>query len=238
MIRPVELFAAETGMDHEKTNEKEELRRRIIESIIWDGRIDAHNIQVDIYDSTVCLSGTVSNWFSRKFAEDDAWSAGGGIKFVKNDIEVRSTEGPAPDDNQIQSMINSALQWNPEINSDMVSAQVKEGVVRLSGSTDSYWCKMHVEEVVADLRGVVRIINEITVVPTRDLLDQAIAEHIVEELKNNPDIPLESIDIKVELGKLTISGSVPDWRTFKAVQSMAERMLGIRDIDNRLIIMP
>jgi osmotically-inducible protein OsmY len=216
---------------------RDEIRRRIIEYLAWDSRLDSSGIDVDVFDSTARLHGSVSSLPEKTAAENDTWIVAG-VKTIINDLEIHFHGNQSlPADSDIEGNIRKMILWVPEISSSDIDVKVNGGVVYLNGSVDSYHKKMRLEELTAETKGVVRVINLVTVVPSRDILDRAIADRIIDEFNRQPGIPAHSIDVEVVMGKVTLTGSVPDWNTFHIAFVVAERLLGVRDVDNRLVIM-
>jgi osmotically-inducible protein OsmY len=68
-----------------------DVRRRIVAAMHHDADLDARRITVDVHDSTVTLTGTVSTWLQRDAAELAAGHAPG-IARVENRIAVVPAE--------------------------------------------------------------------------------------------------------------------------------------------------
>ena len=58
-----------------------------IAGAVAQGRIDAHNVRVDVSGRVVTLIGTVPSWVSRELAERVAWRTPG-VAQVRNSIEI------------------------------------------------------------------------------------------------------------------------------------------------------
>jgi osmotically-inducible protein OsmY len=68
-----------------------DVRRRIVAALHHHADLDARQISVDVQDSTVTLTGTVSTWWQRNAAERAAGNAPG-IARVENRIVVEPAE--------------------------------------------------------------------------------------------------------------------------------------------------
>ena len=110
------------------------------------------------------------------------------------------------------------------------------GRVTLRGSVDTLWKKIRIEELTLGLNGVLGITNELAVVPTERYVDKAIAEDIEAALDRNVNIDVDLIELKVENGKVTLSGTVGSLPDFRAAQKIAENTPGMLMVDNELII--
>lgn len=215
---------------------KEETKKRIVNQLFWDSRVDASEITVDFADGRVVLSGIVPSYIVRRAAESDAYIVEG-VNRVENKIQVRyPTAAPQPSDSEIRANILNILSWDASIDAGDISVEVDNGVATLLGSVDTYWKKQRAEEQAIDIGGVTRVVNELTVVPTKRLMDQAIADDIVAALDRNALIDTEAVDVKVENGVVTLSGTVPNWNALQGAEEAATFTSGVVDIINNLII--
>ena len=214
---------------------EDKIKKSIMDELFWDSSVDDGDVHVEVEDGEVSLTGTVSSYLARQAAERDAWVAGG--MPVRNHLNVRKPSGRKPlSDEEIEEKINNALFWNPDIESSNLKVNVDTGFVTLEGTVESFWQKINVSRVAGDIAGVVNITNKLAVVPTRDIEDETIAERIIRALERNVYIDIEEIEVKVEGGKVTLSGTVPDWLAYDTVYSAAQFTSGVKEVINKLAI--
>jgi len=108
--------------------------------------------------------------------------------------------------------------------------------VTLEGSVDAYWKKSRAESIASGISGVLDIINKSTIIPSENFIDKEIAEDIIGSVSRNFNVNAEKVDVKIENGEVTLSGSVADWTAYRAVLDAAEFTAGVVDIDDNLII--
>jgi osmotically-inducible protein OsmY len=72
------------------------------------------------------------------------------------------------------------------------------GEVTLEGAVPTYWEKIKAEKISLEAAGSTRVINQLAVVPTRDYVDEAIAEDIIAAIDRNINIDAECVNVKVE----------------------------------------
>ncbi len=213
----------------------EVIKKNIVDNLYWDTRVDASNIKVEVDDGKITLKGTVPSYSASMAVADNVWMVSG-VKEVENNLEVTySTEVSVPSDEEIKDNIQKSLFWDTEILADEIEVTVEQGIVTLEGTVDSYWKKQRVEED-ADLTGVLSVVNEISVVPTADVVDEDIAEDVTKAIERNSLINVDDITVKVEDGKVTLTGTVSDWRAFTAAENSAFYTLGVIEVDNQLIV--
>jgi osmotically-inducible protein OsmY len=73
----------------------EEIRNDVKEQLAWDTRVDSSNIEVDVADATVILSGTVSDYTALRSVEEAARYTSGVLE-VTNNLTIESQD---PQDN-------------------------------------------------------------------------------------------------------------------------------------------
>jgi len=218
----------------ERTDER--IKQDIVDSLYWDGRVDASKVNVEVTDGEVTLKGKVSHYAAYRASVEDAWDISGVYK-VDNQLVVEYPEPASiPTDHELKTNIQSALSWNPDISDTDIDVSVNNGIVKLEGSVDAYWKKIRAEEIAYDMRGVLKVTNELAVVPTKDIVDQIIAADIMAAYDRNVFVDADSVDVKVEKGKVTLSGTVPSRTAYLTAVDIIRNTIGVIDIDNHLDI--
>ena len=214
----------------------ESIKKDVADYLYWDDRVDSSDISITVDDGEVKLDGTVTDYTSSKNAVLDAWDAEGVTK-VENNLEVEiPTEVTVPTDSEIESNIKNILEWNSSIDASEIGVDVSAGVVTLDGTVDAYWKKLRAEDVVSRATGVLNVANELAVVPTEDVLDKAIAEDVVSALETKFTVNADDVDVKVEDGTVTLSGTLPSWTSYRSAMDAAENTLGVTDVIDQLVI--
>ena len=217
-----------------RTDEK--IKKDIIDELYWDYRVDASNVKVEVYDGEVKLTGTVLDFTACRAANASALAIAG-VKQVINLLTVRFLpDFDAPKDGEIKSSIEMTLAWNREIYSVDVDVSVTDGVVKLEGTVDAYWKKWKAESLVSDLSGVRDIENRLAVVPGERYIDKQTAEEIEAALGRSAHVHAEDITVKVEHGKVKLTGSVPTHFARARAYDVAARTPGVVAIDNNIVV--
>jgi len=218
------------------TRTDEEIKKDVVDQLYWDGRVDASDVKVEVDDGTVTLTGTVPNYTAYEGADEDAWAMSG-VRYVRNDLTIKYPPGvKVPEDSKIKENIENLLLWQPNIDSTDIDVSVNNGWITLRGSVDAYWKKVRAEALILNLSGVMGITNELAVVPTEKLMDKAIADDIEAAMERDFNIDVDLIDVKVENGRVTLTGSVPSLPAFRSVQRIVENTPGVLMFDNELVI--
>lgn len=121
------------------TKTDELIKRDIVNHLIWDNRVDASKIGVEVENGTVTLKGEVPTYLSKLAAESDALDVLGVIHTI-NELNVRYPSFiPAPPDGELEENIRTRLAANPDINLLDMEVTVRSGIVTLRGTVDAYW---------------------------------------------------------------------------------------------------
>ncbi|MFO7985320.1 MAG: BON domain-containing protein [Desulfatiglandaceae bacterium] len=214
----------------------EQIKKDVVDELYWDDRVDASKVTVEVSNVTVTLRGEVPTYFSRTAAYNDTLGIVGVIS-VRNQLSVRYPTGiSVPTDEELESKIRRRLDWNPDIDVLDLEIDVTAGEVTLRGTVDAYWKKIHAEDLVALEPGVVFINNHLAIVPTRDIIDQDIANDIVRSLEARSAVFAEDVNVRVRDGHVVLTGTVPSWTARWSAYDAAKYTAGVVDVDNQLLV--
>ena len=199
--------------------DRAEIRSDVRDQLDWDYRVDENDVNVAVDDGVVTLTGTVENFSAKEAAAADAWSVTGVIDVVNN-IEV-DAEAPGSDAGNISRSVENVLEWNSEIDAADIRITTIGGIVTIEGTVESYWKKVRAEDLASDVSGVVEVQNRLAVVPTDDLVDERIAEDIVNAIERKSFVDMETITVRVEDGVVSLSGEVGSRTEHEAVYESA-----------------
>jgi osmotically-inducible protein OsmY len=211
------------------------IKSDILEQLIWDSRILSSNIEVTVKnEGEVVLKGNIPTLKEKKAAEKDAFLIPG-VTSVENQIKVRYPESRIiPSDSELKQRLHTLLKLHYAIDLSGIQVQVSNGHVTLLGSVNAYWKKEETAEIVSALGGVLEVDNHLAVVPSEDVLDETIAREIERALKRNSGVNAEAITVKVENGKVTLSGTVKDHAASESARHTASYTAGVKEVTNTL----
>lgn len=119
-----------------------------------------------------------------------------------------------------------------------VDVAVEDGIVTLSGEADSLWERTRAEELALEHAEVESVVNEITVTGT-DRSDRSIAEDVSRRLRNYVHYSIfDNVGVHVNDGVVTLLGKVTWGYKAKDMAKMAERVPGVRRVENEIEILP
>jgi osmotically-inducible protein OsmY len=140
---------------------------------------------------------------------------------------------------EIQKDVQDAIKWEPLLNAAEIGVTVKDGVVTLTGTVDSYSKKTEAEDAAKNVAGVTAVIEKIEINYNtgwgkKD--DNEIATEVVSALKWNWRIPSADVKVKVEDGWVTLTGEL-QWNYQKeAAKDAVKNLLGVMGVANNITI--
>lgn len=143
-------------------------------------------------------------------------------------------------DVEIQKDVMEELKWELLQNANEIGVAVKDGIVTLSGTVDTYYKKLQAERAAKKVLGVKAVAQEINVQLSDrgKRTDTEIAAAVINSLAWHSSIPEEKIKVKVEKGWVTLEGEV-EWdfqRNYS--KSAVENLQGVVGISNNIRISP
>jgi osmotically-inducible protein OsmY len=138
------------------------------------------------------------------------------------------------DDAKIFRCIQIAFARHRHLPVQDLSITVRQGIVTLQGTVDSYKRKSFASDVVLRIDGVQGVINQLKVSGEQQLVDAEIARRLRQRLHTIPFFPAGQITVAVSEGVVTLSGIVDQLQRVYQVEDEAFWTEGVRDIINHL----
>lgn len=145
-----------------------------------------------------------------------------------------------PDDIALQTAVLAELNWDPSVPAGQIGVTAKDGVITLSGETNSYYGKHAAETAAGRIQGVTAIADKIKVVLDQHVRydDAHIAAAAVARIASNDSIPKGKIIPHVEDGWVTLHGEL-DWHFERdAVERDVRPLAGVTGVMNMITVKP
>ena len=210
------------------------LKQQILEELKWDTRVDDAEVDVQVHNGVVILSGAVDSWAKRIAARDAALRVAG-VRDVADEIQVRLDTPTKVRDADIAEAARHALRWNAMVPDARIKTMVTNGVVTLTGTVDHGSQRDDAARAVGQLAGVCAVSNEIhvmspVVAPITLLaqIENALERRAIRETKK--------LKIEVEGSKVTVSGNVDSFAERTAIIGSVRGTRGVQVVvdDTRL----
>lgn len=139
-------------------------------------------------------------------------------------------------DSELRTSVTAELSWDPSIRDEDIATAVKDGVVTLAGSIDTYAQRYAAERAVERVNGVRAIVNDLTVKLQMERSDADLAHAAVNALRWNIQVPDERIKVKVANGWLTIEGEVDRYFEKEAAERAVRYLMGVKGVNNLITL--
>lgn len=201
---PSQGLAQATGLAPNTSMDDSDIHMAVESALFSDPQIPENAIDVEVKDGIVLLEGTVSNILAKERTTQVVETIKG-VRGIVNELQVVSV---IPPDDQLRQKIIYALAQDPVTDAYEIQVNVRRGVVTLSGEVESWQEKQLSEKVVKGVTGVRDVLNELEWEPVSHRLDAEIEADVIGRLMADPWITNDFIEVKVEDGKVALSGSV------------------------------
>jgi len=214
----------------------QKIKADILMRIRRDSRINDTMIEVEVKNGLVQLGGVVSS-YTKKLAVQIKAKQTRGVISVDNQLEVFYPHAYGnPPSEEIQKTAEAILSANSDIDETKIDIAIDAGIVTLKGSVKFFWQLHRVEEMIANIIGVVNLKNELAVVPSEKINNEIIAAQIMEELADSEIIDQSQILVEVEDGTVILSGTVKTYAAKKEAFEAVVHKPGVKHLTNNIAI--
>jgi len=143
-------------------------------------------------------------------------------------------------DRDIQQDVASELAWDTRVSPTEIGIAVKDGVVTLTGTVDSWAEVRTVGEAVHRVSGVLDVANDLDVKPpgSNGRTDSEIARAVRQALEWDVTVPDQQIRSTVSHGTVTLDGTVAQWSARSDAERAIERLTGVVRVLNHIEVQP
>jgi osmotically-inducible protein OsmY len=244
-----ELLASETRgvrevnnalvVDYESRRSDREIKNDTVAALDMDVYLRGLPITVAVTGGTVTLTGTVGNSYERDRARDTVLRVSH-VRNVDDQLKVEWTandpsrrEPPIMSDKELREHVFSQLERDSRVDESNVVITSVGGHVTLSGSVPYGSQKTIASQDARDTVGVAWITDDLVVVtPPRE--DSAIRSDELLELAVDEPLSGLNIDVAVDNGVVTLSGTVRTGYERSHAQTVAWRPRGVKRVINQL----
>ena len=141
-------------------------------------------------------------------------------------------------DSQLKKDVNAELEWEPAVHAERIGVEVKDGVVTLSGEVSSFSEKWNAERVAQRVLGVRALAINLNVKlgDSSRRTDVDIARSVKDTLSWSNYLSTETINVMVEDGWLTLTGTVQWQFQRELAESSVRHLLGVTGVSNQIAI--
>jgi osmotically-inducible protein OsmY len=207
-----------------------QLKHDIQEELNWDPEVDSSKIGVTVSDGAVTLTGHVGT-YRQKIAARAVVKRIADVRALVDNIDVRLDREFSVTDEGLAERIAHVLTWNVSGGGKGIKAEVRNGVVTLTGEVEWQYQRANIEKNIEHVGGVISVVDRISIKPRAATPE--VQKRISEALKRHADIEALKISVAAADGTITLSGTVESLAEKDRVENAAWAAPGVtRVIDN------
>lgn len=207
-----------------------DVAEKVEQEILFDPATPSNDIDVTTEGGIVTLSGTVDNLLAKQRAARIAETVRG-VRSVINLIEVKPSTSRTAD--QLRKSVEDELFYDTAADSYEIDVSASDdGMVSLRGTVESWSERQLVELVAKGVSGVTGVMNAIVVNPPAERPDSEIRPEIVRRLHWDVLVDDAMIDVRVDDGKVRLSGIVGSAAEKRRAESNAWMVSGVEAVDS------
>jgi len=199
--------------------------------LAWDPAITPATVGVTVKDGLVSLTGHLDT-FAQKHAAERAVRRVAGVRGVAVELDVRLAAEHHRSDTEIAQAAAAALRWNSLVPDDHVKAEVEDAWVTLTGEVDWPYQFSSAEQCIRPLTGVRGVTNLVTLKP--HVRGDDIARQIAAALVRHAEREARHIDVDVDGGTVTLTGTVDSLAEHEAAIGAAFGTRGVTSVVDKL----
>ena len=212
-----------------------QIKQDVLAELKWDAEIDESKIGVVVSSGALTLTGHVPS-YRQKMAAKEAAKRVSGVNAVVDNVEVRLDNSYRTTDEGLAERISNVIQWNVSSPSKAIKAEVRNGIVTLSGEVEWYFQRSNIMQNVQHVSGVIGVTDLITVKPHLTATD--VQSRIKTALERHVDVEASKISVAVANGTVTLSGTVESFDEMDRVENAAWAAPGVSMVVDNLRISP
>lgn len=210
------------------------IAKAVKDAILYDPRVKYFDVVPHVSNGVVTLSGSVSTLKAKMAAEDLARNTVG-VSTVKDNLAVLPSQDS---DAALASRITAVLAFDPTLDAGSIKVDVTHGHAHLTGDVDTAFDSAEAFDDASGVLGVTAVKDDLGVrdpgmpyvysaylapyipyvdgwyiVPSKPTFaDTQLKQRIESELKANPFIPPDEVQVSVADGRATLTGTVASAR--------------------------
>jgi len=195
--------------------------------------IPGHHVQVSVRDGYVTLTGDVKTYRQKERLHKFVMRLHG-VRALKDLLKIEPAE--SVEDRKIAFLARNALDAHAELPPGTAVVHVCNGVLSLDGHVRTLEERSIAEYVASHCRGVVKVINDLTVDPLEEISDEAACRAVRGALKYCDDFETQKVTVSCADGAICLRGEVPTMMDRMLAEELAKLQCGVRAVENNIVV--
>lgn len=230
------------------------LTARIETTYLFSEHLSPFNINTTTQDGVVSLSGGVRNQIQKDLAGELAASFEG-VSEVRNNITVvPDSKDSIPkrnwrtkvEDKSISASVRSRLLYHKQFKWLKLGVRTENGNTILTGVVDNAFQRKEIEKITFETRGVVSVVNQLTVRNKEDISsfsdvgenvsDEFVEKRVESRIMFNRHLSIRRVDVEIDDGVCILTGTVESDPEKKLAESIAINTQGVITVRNEILV--
>jgi osmotically-inducible protein OsmY len=212
-----------------------ELQQAVLGQLGKDPVLHGTGIEVSVKEGIVTFNGTVRS-LSEKWTAERVTQHVPGVTAIVDETVVNLPGDAERSDVQIARAAVTRLEAVAKVPLDKINILVHNGLITIRGEVQYFYQRVEVERALQSLMGVRGIYNELAVVPP--VTAAVVKEEVEKALQCVDEIDGQRICVEVTGNQVLLRGDVKTWREHEAAQEAASKIMGVRDVQNKIRVAP
>jgi osmotically-inducible protein OsmY len=208
-----------------------QIKQDVLSELKWDAEIDESKVGIAVSSGAVTMTGHVPT-YRQKMAALQATKRVAGVLAIVNNVDVKLESQYRATDEGLAERIANVLRWNVSIPGQEIKAEVKNGIVTVSGNIEWWYQRNNIMRNLEHVSGVVNVIDALTLKPRTSPAD--VQKKIKDALLRHADIEAAKIGVTYANGVVTLSGTVESVEELDRVEGAAWAAPGVTSVIDNL----
>lgn len=243
-VRGVTAVTDNIMIEYDSPRTDREIEHEVEQTLSWDVHVDDEQIETDVGDGVVTLTGTVGSAAEKRLARNDAWVRGvedvddSGLVVSRwaRDAALRGDKYVVKPADELIAAVNDAMLYDPRVNSFEVDVEATGNAVTLRGKVDNLAAKRAAAEDARNTVGVAMVDNHIKVRLDTPPEDETLESNIDASLRRSTYVDRFDLQVNVIDGTAHLYGTVDSFFEKNRADELASRVRGVVEVENHLTV--
>lgn len=219
-----------------KNSHDVDIQESVVDELQWTPAVDPSHIGVSVHDGAVTLSGEV-NTYSERLAARKAALHVKGVSVIADDLAVRSlTSTGGHTDTDLAARVQNILRWTASVPQGAIKAEVRDGVVWLTGTVDWDFQRQAARKAIEGIAGIRRV--DLGIALTQRASASDTAKKIKAALVRSALVEASAIKVTASGADVTLTGTVRTWDEKAQAGRAAWSSPHVRIVHNSIAVKP